>query len=148
METAITLEFGDGTYRFHLPMAQIIEIERLCGEKSIIAMYDEMGQALGIGHDDGKPVFIGGGAARVRDIYEVIRCGAIGGRNVVRNGQTHPVAPLDAKLLADRYVDGRPLAESLPVAWAILNAAIMGVAVKKKVTPSPEKSPGRSKKAK
>lgn len=148
METAITLDFGDGTYRFHLPMAQIVEIERLCGDKSIIAMYDEMGMALGIGREDGEPVFVGGGSARIRDVYEVIRCGAIGGRNVVRNGQTHVVSPLDAKQLADRYVDGRPLGETIPVAWAILNAAIMGVQVKKKVTPSPESDPGLSEKDK
>lgn len=121
-DTAIELDFGDGRYRFWLPMARIIEIERLCGDKSILLMHEEMSLALRQFPGDEAVSFAGGGAARIRDVFEVIRCGAIGGG----------LSPIDAKQLADNYVDGRPIAETLPVAWAILNAAIMGVSLKKK----------------
>lgn len=138
-DTAITLRFGDGEHQFWLPMASISEIERRCGDKSILLMHDEMGEALGRNpQGDGELVFIGGGVARLRDIYEVIRCAAIGGG----------ASPLDAKTLVDSYVDGRPIAETLPVAWAILNAAIRGVSLKKKETePEVTGDPSPSEKA-
>lgn len=132
-ETALTIEFGDARYRFWLPMARIVELERVCGDKSILTIEHEMSMALGAipGMDD--PVFLGGGSARIRDIYEVIRCAAIGGGQREANGQTTTVSALDAKRLADGYVDGRPIAETLPVAWAILNCAIRGVQLKKNI---------------
>lgn len=146
-DTAITLKFGDGEHQFWLPMASIAEIERRCGDKSILLMHDEMGEALshipqdgseGLSVADSRVFFVGGGAARLRDVYEVIRCGAIGGG----------ASPLDAKTLVDSYVDGRPIAETLPVAWAILNAAIRGVSLKKKeVEPEVTSDPSPSEKA-
>jgi len=125
-ETAIDLDFGPGHYRFWLPMARIVEIERLCGDKSVLTIHDDLGGALGL-DADGEPVFVGGGQGRIRDVYEVIRCAAIGGGT----------APIDAKRLVDEYVDGRPLAETLPVAWAILEAAVRGVRLKKKADDVP-----------
>ena len=122
MHTRLTLDFGPGRYDFWLPMARIVEIERECGNKSILAMHDEMGHAMGIERETERQVFLGGGNGRIKDIYEVIRCAAIGGGT----------SPIDAKRLADEYVDGRPLSETLPVAWAILDAAIRGVQLKKK----------------
>jgi hypothetical protein len=139
-ETAIELEFGDGRYRFWLPMARIIEIERNCGDKSIVTMLDEMSAAMGwTAGDDPAPAFVGGGPVRIRDVAEVIRCGAIGGG----------LAPLDAKRLVESYVDGRPLSETAEVAWAILTAAVWGVRLKKKVEPAePVKPTRRSAKGK
>lgn len=126
METAVTLKFADGEYHFFLPMARICEIERLCGTKdapkSIEVMFDQMGQSLGVDPASNEPVYIGGGATLFRDVYEVIRAAAIGGG----------LSPLEAKALVDNYVDGRPLTETVPVAWAILNGAIRGVSLKKK----------------
>lgn len=148
MDTAINLEFGDATYRFWLPMARIVEIERLCGDKSILTMWDEFGAAIGIAKDDGSPVFLGGGSARIKDVYEVIRCAAIGGGECERGDEITKVAALDAKALVENYVDGRPYSESVPVAWAILNAAITGVSLKKKVSEEAPKSRRRSAKAK
>lgn len=135
-DTAITLDFGDARYKFWLPMARVVEVERLCGDKSILAMHEEMGGALGIDQaNDNATVFMGGGDGRLKDIYEVIRCGAIGGNERHDGSETSPVSAIDAKRLVDNYVDGRPISETLPVAWAILNAAVMGVSLKKKAQP-------------
>ncbi|MBB5709349.1 gene transfer agent family protein [Sphingomonas xinjiangensis] len=128
MDTAVTLAFGDGSYTFWLPMARIVEVERLCGDKSIVAMFEEFGAAIGLERDTDVARFMGFGSARIKDVYEVIRCAAIGGG----------ASPIDAKNLVDNYVDGRPYAETVPVAWAILNAAVMGVSLKKK---APEAEP-------
>lgn len=149
MDTAINLDFGDATYRFWLPMARIVEIERLCGDKSILTMWDEFGSAIGLQKDDGTPVFLGGGPVRLKDVYEVIRCAAIGGGECRRNEEVTKVSSLDAKHLVDNYVDGRPYSETVPVAWAILNAAVTGVSLKKKVREDlPAKSRSRSAKGK
>jgi hypothetical protein len=118
-------------------MARIVEIERICGDKSILEMHDQLGQALGMMPGAEDVHFIGGGTARIRDVYEIIRCAAIGGAERRDGETTAKVGPLDAKHLVDNYVDGRPLAETIPVAWAILDAAIRGVSLKKKA-PEPE----------
>lgn len=131
-DTAVTLDFGDARYRFWLPMARVVEIERLCGDKSILTMHDEMSFALGIPNGGGDPVFVGGGSARIADIYQVIRCAAIGGKERYVGETTTEVSALDAKRLVDEYVDGQPIGETLPVAHAILQAAIHGVRLKKK----------------
>ena len=132
-ETAIDLEFGDGRYRFWLPMARIVEVERLCGDVSIVTMLDDMSGAMGwTKEEEPSPAFVGGGPVRIKHVYEVIRCAAIGGG----------MSPIDAKRLVDTYVDGRPLSETAPVAWAILTAAVWGVRLKKKaesVTPEAPK---------
>ena len=122
MDTSITLSFGDGQHTFWLPMARIVEVERLCGDKSVVTMFEDFGAAIGLERDTEVPRFMGFGSARLKDIYEVIRCAAVGGG----------MSPNDAKSLVDNYVDGRPYTETVPVAWAILNAAIMGVSLKKK----------------
>lgn len=139
-DTSVTLNFGDARYRFWLPMARIVEIERLCGDKSILAMHDEMSFALGFRQGSEDPVFVGGGTARIKDIYEIIRCAAIGGGERYDGEAKATVSPLDAKRLVDDYVDGRPLEETLPVAHAILHAAVHGVRLKKKAV-APEESP-------
>lgn len=131
-DTAISLDFGNGQYRFWLPMARIIEIERLCGDKSIVTMFEEMCAGIGISNETNEPRFVGVGPVRLKDVYEVIRCGAIGGGEATVAGETVKVSPNDAAALVREYVDGRPMSETVPVAWAILNAAIMGVSLKKK----------------
>lgn len=142
-DTALELDFGDGRYRFFLPMARICEVERLCGDKSIVVMHEQMGAALGMEPESEAVHWLGGGAPRIKDVYEVIRCAAIGGGECQRGEQPEKVSPLDAKRLVDDYVDGRPLSETVPVAWAILNAAIMGVRLKKKAAEPEVKSTRR-----
>lgn len=129
------LDFGPGRYAFRLPMARVIEVERLCGDKSIVAIYEELSAGIGIGRDDGQARFVGAGPVRIKDVYEVIRCAAIGGAEAEIAGETKKVSPIDATRLVDEYVaDGAPgrYAEAVPVAWAILHETIMGVRLKKK----------------
>jgi hypothetical protein len=131
-DTAIDLHFGDAEYRFWLPMARICEVEKLCGDKSILVMHDELGQGLGKAPGQETVRLVDGGAARIRDVYEIIRCAAIGGGERRDGERVSKVSALDAKHLVDNYVDGRPLAETIPVAWSILRATIYGVSLKKK----------------
>lgn len=96
MDTAVEADFGDGRYRFWLPMKQIIEIERLCDNRSILTIHDELGGAMGRLPDAPEPVFVGGGDGRIRDIYEVIRCAVIGGGNRIDGETEAKVSPTDA----------------------------------------------------
>lgn len=143
-DTAITLKFGDGEYRFWLPMKWWCKAEELCGgkagPKSLEIVADEMGRSLVIDRESGDLRYVGGGATLFMDVYQVIRCAAIGGGECIVAGETRKVSPLDADNLVNTYVDGRPFSETVPVAWQILNAALNGVALKKKVD-EPEAQP-------
>lgn len=141
MSDTLILDFGPGRYAFRLPMARIIEVERLCGDKSIVTIYEELSAGIGIGRDDGQTRFVGAGAVRLKDVYEVIRCAAIGGEEAEIAGEKQKVSPIDAARLVDEYVaDGAPgrYAEAVPVAWAILHETIMGVRLKKKAEETQE----------
>lgn len=137
----IDLNFGPGRYTFRLPMAKVIEIERLCGDKSIVTMYEEMSAGIGIAQDDGMARFLATGGVRIKDVYEVIRCAAIGGGTAEIAGETVKVSPADATRLVNEYVDGRPYGEHVPVAWAILNDALLDVRLKKKADEPEAESP-------
>jgi hypothetical protein len=141
MSTAVILDFGPGRFRFHLPMKRILEVERECGNKSILAMYSELSEAIGLTRDTEEPVLVPQGTARILDVYHVIRCAAFGGGERQDGEKTVPVSAIDAKQLVDEYVDGRPYAESFPTAWAILRATIEGVSLKKKPEPEPVTDP-------
>ena len=151
MHTAIDLDFAGQKFTFWLPLPRIIELERggNAGKgKSVFRMYDELGAGLGFA-PDGAPVYISGGDARTEDMRNVIRLALMGG-NSDSNGDD--VGPQRAAQLVEDYVyPARPLVEGVALAWAILNAAINGVQVKKKepsddapasesLTPSPSAS--------
>ena len=130
MDTGLTLDFADGKYNFRLLIPQVLELERKTG-KSVFVIYEEIYQ--GLGNIDGKPTFIGGGKAHLTDLLEVIRLGLIGGGDGIVLGETVAVSPIKAQqIVADYCFPNRPLAECLPVAWAILNAAIEGIQLKKR----------------
>lgn len=97
----LTLTWGDGEHTFRLPIGQL----------------EEHGEKLGRG-----PLAVlrrlDSGDWEPREIFETIRLGLIGGG----------MAPTDALTLARRYCLDRPLAESLPIATAVLGAALFGVA--------------------
>lgn len=96
----INLEFGDGEYRFKLGIGEFERLQEKC--------------------DAGPPLILERLATQrwlVADIRETIRLGLEGGGT----------APAVVMGLVRRYIDGRPLAESLPVAQAVLLAGIMGV---------------------
>ena len=147
METGLELDFGDGRYLFALKFPQIIELERKCGRKlpdgtilskSVFQIFEEMTDGIGVGQDDGQARFVGGGQANALDISETIRLGLIGGNSGLVDGDAIEVGPLTASSLVKSYVHERPLSEGIAVAWAILNAAITGVQLKKK--PESEKA--------
>lgn len=127
MDTAVILPFGDGEYRFWLPLPQVFELERVCGDVSLLAIEERL--RGGIGQEaTGEYVFAGGGSAMVREVRETIRLGLIGGNSGMVDGAEVEVGPLRAKELLDLYsYPARPLVESALVAWRVLHAAIFGV---------------------
>ena len=131
MDTAVELDFADGRYRFWLALPHIIELERKTGNKSVFAIYDQLGAGLGLEGD--SAVYLGGGAAMITDIRETIRLGLIGGNNAVVDGQQVEVGPIRARELVDLYTfPNRPIIEGAHIAWSILHAAITGIDLKKK----------------
>lgn len=98
-DARVTLTWGDGEHTFRLPIAQLLELQ----EKT-----------------DAGPLElflrIHSGRWRVQDLRETIRLGLVGGG----------MKPAEAVALVRRYVDDRPLAESVPVALEVIQAAIAG----------------------
>lgn len=97
---SITITWADDDHVFRTRLGEWREIQKVC-DAGLIEIMDRMQTRKW----------------RVEDVREVIRIGLIGG------GKT----PTHALGLVKRYVDERPLAESLPVALAILMAAVVGV---------------------
>lgn len=98
---SVELEWGDGDHVFNIAkLGQALELEEKC-DAGLFEIFQRV--------TDGK--------ARLNDIRETIRLGLIGG------GKT----PVQALALVKRYVDDRPLIESLPVARSLLMAALVGV---------------------
>ncbi|MBV9549306.1 MAG: gene transfer agent family protein [Alphaproteobacteria bacterium] len=107
----VTLKWGDGgsERRFGLALGQLEELQRVCD-----AGPEEILQRLL------------SGTPRVQDLRQVIRLGLIGGG----------MEPAKALAMVEAHVDARPRQESLPVARAVLLAAVMGV---------PDDPPGKAK---
>lgn len=97
---SITITWADDDYKFRTGLGEWREIQDKCGVGLIEIL-----------------VRIQSGRWRVDDLREPIRVGLIGGG----------ASPGRATELVRRYVDQRPLAESVPVALAVLMAAIVGV---------------------
>lgn len=153
-DTAVELDFAGGKYRFWLPLPQVIAVERGPAAhkhegypRSIFAMYDAISGGLGISEDG--PVYMGGATALVGDIRNIIMQGLIGGNSGLVDGEKVDVGPqVAAQLVNDNVFPARPLIEGMHLAWAILSAAINGIALKKKaVTPAARKPRKRSPKA-
>lgn len=141
------ISFGDGKYQFGpLSLKQVVELERACGvtdregvlrSKSVYVIYDELGQGLGLNGD--APVYLGGGGAHPGDIREVIRLALIAGNSGVVAGNEIQVGPVKAGQLCDEYLyPERPMIEGQHIAWAVLNAMIVGVTLKKKAETTEE----------
>jgi hypothetical protein len=95
----IDLDWGDGTYPFCLPLAQLEELQALC---------------------DAGPMVIADrlrhGQWRTQDVHQTLRLGLVGGG----------MEPVRALRLCKLYVLDRPIGESVVPALAVLNAAIFG----------------------
>ncbi|MFT4129964.1 gene transfer agent family protein [Labrys sp. (in: a-proteobacteria)] len=96
----MSFDWADGTYPFALRLGQIEELQERadCGP---LALFERLNN----------------GSWRAGDLRETIRLGLIGGG----------CEPVKALGLVRRYVDARPLMESLMPARAILAAALWGV---------------------
>jgi hypothetical protein len=96
---AIELPFGDKDHTFRLGLSEIEELETAC-DMSVFLLHSAATAPLPF--------------ARLKHLSETIRLGLIGGG----------MAPVAALILVKRYVDERPLHESVAIAGAILRAAI------------------------
>lgn len=96
-DARVTLDWGDGEHVFRLAFAQLMELQEKT-DAGPLELYQRLGS----------------GRWRVQDLRETIRLGLIGGGT----------DPAKAVVLVRRYVEQRPLAESVPVALDILTAAI------------------------
>ncbi|MGU3495933.1 gene transfer agent family protein [Xanthobacteraceae bacterium A53D] len=100
-DATITMPWADGTHAFRLPINQLLELQEKCNAGPV-EIFDRLQLRTW----------------RVQDVREVIRLGLIGGGK-----DTYA-----SLALVSRYVDDRPLLESVPVAAQILAAALMGPA--------------------
>ena len=131
----ILLTFGDGRYRFFLPLKGEIEVERLCGNVPLATTYDDLASSTGQDKETGELVYVPGGRARRHQAFHVIRMAAQYGGEGEVGGEVVKVSAIDATRLAETYVEGRPFGESVPTAWAILQATLTGISLKKKDAP-------------
>lgn len=95
----VTLTWGDGEHVFRLAIGHLRELQ----DKTGTGPFAILKRLLD-------------GSWRVDDAREIIRLGLIGG------GMT----PIDALLLVKRYVDERPIMESIAPAQIVLGRALMG----------------------
>ncbi len=95
----LTFDWADGPHTFRLAIAQLRELQDKTGVGPA-ALFDRLASRQW----------------RVDDLRETIRLGLIGGG----------MDPLDALVLVKRYVDDRPLMESIEPTWRILAAALVG----------------------
>jgi hypothetical protein len=96
----IVRDFGDGTYRFRLALGQLRELEEKRNAPATVIF-----------------ARISTGAFWIDDPRETIRLALIGGEDVT---------PVKALKLVERYVDGRPAYEWMPLATDVLGAALVG----------------------
>jgi hypothetical protein len=141
MANSIELEFGDGTYLFALPLAQISELQRKCG----IGIGGLFNRVLKGCNRLGDDIILAPGQAEfyALDLIETIRHALIGGGKGTVNGEEVKVTPIMASRLIDAYVLTRPLSDSWSIAASVLGACIVGYTPPKKATPADERAPGK-----
>lgn len=122
----ITLDFGDGEYRFRLGLKQIAELQTKC-DAGIGAIYSRLMRGR---YRDGEDIVLNPMEAvwKVQDIYETIRLGLVGGGRGLVNGEAVNVTPEKALALCRQYVEDRPLLDIWKIAAAIMSACIIGYA--------------------
>lgn len=98
-DASLTMPWGDGEHRFRLAIGQLRELQDKCSAGPAEILHR-----------------ITAGTWRVDDLRETLRLGLVGGG----------VKPVEALILVQRYVDARPLLESVPPAQAVLLAALIG----------------------
>lgn len=109
-DAAITLDFGDGTYRFRLGYGELMELQEAldAGPWYLLAQFSGLATMML------NPVAIKG--LSVKALREVIRIGLIGGG----------MKPGEALRLVRLYVEARPPDECVNTAYQVLLAALSG----------------------
>lgn len=145
--TSIDLEFGDGVYTFALPLPQIAELQRKCGNTGIGELFGRLVKGC-FTHPVTNEVHVDVklGAFYALDIIETIRHGLIGGAKGVVNGEEIAVTPVLANKLIEAYVLDQPFSASWNIAVSILGARMMGYDPPKKApAPSEGAKPKKEK---
>lgn len=96
---AIDLDWADGSYRFALRWGELAELQERCDSGPYVVLQR-----------------LGSGAWRVEDLSNIVRLGLIGGG----------MKPEDALKKVRFYVENRPPMETVPVAYGVLQAALLG----------------------
>jgi hypothetical protein len=135
--STIDLDFGDGSYTFALPLAQINELQRKTGA-GIGAIYARV--VRGCVPDPkglhGEWVLNPATAEfYASDLIETVRHALIGGGKGVVAGEEVKVTPVIANRLVDTYVMDQPLIDAWKVAATILGVCILGYDPPKKDEP-------------
>lgn len=130
METALTIGFADGEYRFHLGLRQINEIQTRC-DAGIGAVFARVSKGRFFRKTAIGEVAIGNpelAEYRIEDLTSIIRQGLIGGGKGTVEGVEIKVDDRRADQLIQNYVlaEGYPLEDSWTLAHAILAAKIVG----------------------
>lgn len=116
---AIDLDWAGGSHTFRLGLAEIEELEAAV-DMSVFLLHAAMAAPVPF--------------ARLRHYSETIRLGLIGGGMV----------PVEARLLVGRYVDERPLAESVALGQVVLRAAMERVYTSEEEPPGERTAPRSS----
>lgn len=95
----ITLEWADGTYEFRLGWGELSMLQEACDAGPFVIL-DRLQ----------------GGAWKIEDISNVIRCGRIGAG----------AKPVEALKQVRAYVEARPPAENLLIAITVLKVGVFG----------------------
>jgi hypothetical protein len=143
----ITLDWGDGTYVFRLPIGQLAELQTKCGAglgKIFARLHSGRYQERSTGDVVLNPLQA---EFHYEDIVEVIRLGLIGGNQAEVNGQQIQVPPTKAMQLVRDYVHTRPLLENWKVASAVLSAFLLGYVDPDKPSSAEKKRATRTTKA-
>lgn len=124
MQTAVDLDFADGTYLFDLKLPQLAELQ----EKRKVGVFALYGRVMkGRGFIADVPVAIPESAeAFAEDLFETIRLGLIGGGRGEVDGKEISVNAITARRLVETYCHVAPLKESWALAAAILMARVEG----------------------
>lgn len=108
----ISLDWANGEDVFCVAqVGHVLDLEEKCGA-GIFEIAERLEGSLNAAADG-----LLGGKARLNDVRETIRLGLIGGGK----------DPAHAMAIVRRHVDGRPLLESVLLAYHIIGAALRGV---------------------
>lgn len=124
IQTALELDFADGTYLFDLKLPQLAELQekRGCGVFKVYARVLAGRYVI----EDISVADTMQAEAFAEDLFETIRLGLIGGGRGEVDGKEVAVSAIGARRLVERYCHAAPLRESWAVAAAILGARIEG----------------------